>query len=100
MTTAAKTRTQATQQAQCNDSNAQAATPKPKRDPHRVQLAILGALKDKPVCVRLLDGTVLAGTLRAADMFTLAVQEPGAEKTTLLFKHAIASVRVVEAVAR
>lgn len=91
-----KTRPQATQRPQRKDSIAKEATPKPKREPHRVQLAILGALKDRAVSVRFLDGSELAGTLRAADTFTLAVQEAGAEAATLVFKHGIAAVKAAE----
>ena len=88
-----KARTQATQR---NDSNAQAATPKPKREPHRVQVAVLGALKNRRVTMRLLDGTEVCGVLRAVDTYTLALQADGSETVDLWFKQAVASVRAAE----
>ena len=91
MTTEA--RTQAPQPSQRNGSNAQPATPKPKRDPDRLQRALLTSMKDVSVVVTLLDGSELSGTLRAADRYSLAVQEDGKNHVCAVYKHAVACVR-------
>ena len=83
MTTATKQR---------NDGNAQAAPPKPKRDPDALQRAIYGSLRDREVVVRLVDGWTLTGTLRAVDRFALAIQPEGHDLVVLVYKSAIASV--------
>ena len=69
------------------------APPKKKRNPHAVQTAVLGSLKNQRVSIRLLDGTEIGGTLRAADVYTLALQPDGAECVDLLYKHGVSTVR-------
>ena len=66
------------------------ADPKAKFAAHGVQRAWLEHAHGRPVRLHLMDGTVLSGTLLNHDMYCLALQQPGDQEPTLLFKHGVA----------
>jgi sRNA-binding regulator protein Hfq len=62
----------------------------------RVQGAWYERNRDRPVRLRLMDGSELDGVLVAADTYTLALRLPGRAETVLVNKHAVAVLARLE----
>ena len=62
---------------------------------HAVQGAMLQAMMDRRVELTLLDGSVVKGTLKGVDTYSLALREEGQRAPTLVYKQCVAMVRVV-----
>jgi len=76
-------------------SNAPAQEPRAKTNPNAVQSALLGAMRGRRVSLTFVDGSQVAGILKAYDQYSLALADDATgERVELVYKQGLARVRI------